>query len=154
MNDYVERLTVGEAARFAGVDVKTIRRWCDTGKLPVTRPDTSTHRRIARSDLLRILNGPVTPQQPEGGANLGAAGRRGRGGVTLLDTLTEVYERLDDFLPARPEAMSADELDKLQRVLGGPYSTDNGTSGLLGELRLLMRDLTSESEDRQALSSR
>ncbi len=140
----VDRLTVTQAARFSGVTPNTIRRWCDTGKLPVTRPDASTHRRIAREDLLRIISGPPAPAPPHG-----TSGRRA--GITLLDTLAEFDERLAEYLPARPDAFAGNEIDRLRRLLGGHLAVDNGTAGLLGMLRALMHDLDGEAEDRNYL---
>ena len=56
-----EKLPVREASRHAGVTTNTIRRWCDTGKLPHTRT-AGGDRRIDIDDLDAIIN-PGTPRK-------------------------------------------------------------------------------------------
>ena len=47
-------LTIGEAARALGVSVDTIRRWADSGKLPVIVLP-SGHRRFYTEDVAELL---------------------------------------------------------------------------------------------------
>lgn len=56
-----EQLTVTEAARFAGVDGDTVRRWCDSGRLAHMRT-AGNHRRIDR-DALEMLLSPGQPRR-------------------------------------------------------------------------------------------
>lgn len=50
-----EALTIGDAARLAGVDVKTIRGWIDDGGLKVFRRAPLKRRRILRGTLLEFM---------------------------------------------------------------------------------------------------
>lgn len=47
-------LAIGEAARIVGVNVWTIRRWADEGRIPVVILP-SGHRRFHREDIETIL---------------------------------------------------------------------------------------------------
>ena len=82
-------LTIHEACAFLGVDQSTLRRWSDTGKVPVFRTPGG-HRRYAESDL-RTLVGE--------GPRLQARSRVSR--QTLTDRSLSGYE--DDFLRAARE---------------------------------------------------
>ena len=50
-----ETLTVSQAAKYAGVDQSTIRRWTDSGQLECQRTGPGGHRRIPKSaiDLMK-----------------------------------------------------------------------------------------------------
>ena len=50
-----ERFTTTEVARFCGVNVTTIRRWVDGGKLKAMRTP-GKHSRILKRDLVNFLN--------------------------------------------------------------------------------------------------
>ncbi len=51
-------LTIHEACAFLGVDQSTLRRWSDTGKVPVFRTPGG-HRRYAEADLRALVgDGP------------------------------------------------------------------------------------------------
>jgi excisionase family DNA binding protein len=52
-----EMLTVGEVARLAGVDPKTVTRWARAGKLRAIRTPGG-HRRYRRTDVDVLLKGP------------------------------------------------------------------------------------------------
>lgn len=82
-------LTIHEACAFLGVDQSTLRRWSDTGKVPVFRTPGG-HRRYAETDL-RTLVGE--------GPRLQARPRVSR--QTLTDRSLSGYE--DDFLRAARE---------------------------------------------------
>ena len=45
-------ISIGEAAEILGVSVKTLRRWFDAGKIPVTI-NPSGHRRYYLSQILQ-----------------------------------------------------------------------------------------------------
>jgi len=49
-------LTIGEAARFLGVSLSTVRRWSDAGVLPSYRTPGG-QRRYNRDQLDSFLNG-------------------------------------------------------------------------------------------------
>src|SRR5947209_17695390 len=48
-------LTIGQAAAFAGVTIKTVRHYHRLGLLDEPRRDTSGYRRYTSSDLLRLV---------------------------------------------------------------------------------------------------
>lgn len=52
--DDEEMLTVSEAARIANLSVDTLRRYGDTGRMPVYRTP-SNHRRFKRSDVEALV---------------------------------------------------------------------------------------------------
>jgi excisionase family DNA binding protein len=57
-------LTIHEACAFLGVDQSTLRRWSDTGKVPVFRTPGG-HRRYAEADLRTLVGGgPRLQERP------------------------------------------------------------------------------------------
>lgn len=48
-------LSVGQVAQLLGVCTKTIRRWCQSGKLQETLRTVGGHRRFSLSSLERFL---------------------------------------------------------------------------------------------------
>jgi excisionase family DNA binding protein len=54
-------LTLGEAAKYLGVAQSTIRKWCDSGRLPAFYTPGG-HRRLRRSDLDAFLGASGAPQ--------------------------------------------------------------------------------------------
>jgi excisionase family DNA binding protein len=54
-------LTLGEAAKYLGVAQSTIRKWCDSGRLPAFYTPGG-HRRLRRSDLDAFLGASGPPQ--------------------------------------------------------------------------------------------
>ena len=57
-------LTIHEACAFLGVDQSTLRRWSDTGKVPVFRTPGG-HRRYAEVDLRNLVgDGPRLQERP------------------------------------------------------------------------------------------
>jgi excisionase family DNA binding protein len=77
-------LTIHEACAFLGVDQSTLRRWSDTGKVPVFRTPGG-HRRYAEADLRTLVGeGPRLQERPR-------VSRQ-----TLTDRSLSGYE--DDFL--------------------------------------------------------
>jgi excisionase family DNA binding protein len=57
-------LTIHEACAFLGVDQSTLRRWSDTGKVPVFRTPGG-HRRYAEADLRALVgDGPRLQERP------------------------------------------------------------------------------------------
>jgi excisionase family DNA binding protein len=57
-------LTIHEACAYLGVDQSTLRRWSDTGKVPVFRTPGG-HRRYAEADLRALVGeGPRLQERP------------------------------------------------------------------------------------------
>lgn len=57
-------LTINEACAFLGVDQSTLRRWSDSGKVPVFRTPGG-HRRYAEADLRSLVgDGPRLQERP------------------------------------------------------------------------------------------
>lgn len=57
-------LTIHEACAFLGVDQSTLRRWSDSGKVPVFRTPGG-HRRYAEADLRALVgDGPKLQERP------------------------------------------------------------------------------------------
>jgi excisionase family DNA binding protein len=59
-----ERLSIGEAARFAGVSVDTLRRWSNEDRLPSIRTPGG-QRRFCVSDLRKLLETGGEPETVE-----------------------------------------------------------------------------------------
>lgn len=57
-----EWLSIHAACALLGVDQSTLRRWSDTGKVPVFRTPGG-HRRYARGDLNALVGGPARPPE-------------------------------------------------------------------------------------------
>lgn len=55
-------LTIDEACRLLGVDQSTLRRWSDSGEVPVFRTPGG-HRRYNEEDLRAIIRGERRPRQ-------------------------------------------------------------------------------------------
>ena len=82
-------LTIQEACAVLGVDQSTLRRWSDTGKVPVFRTPGG-HRRYAIADINALVSG---------GARLQERARVSR--QALTDRSLSGYE--DDYLRAARE---------------------------------------------------
>jgi excisionase family DNA binding protein len=67
----VRMLNTAEAARFLRVSQASIRRWADSGRLPVSRVGGRRERRFKESDLVAFLD--RSPTQTEGAVNVGGA---------------------------------------------------------------------------------
>src|SRR3954453_1462059 len=74
-------VTIGQAAAFAGVTVKTLRHYHQHGLLDEPRRDSSGYRRYGSADLLRLVQVPT----------LAAAGVPLAEVRTLLDADTEQF---------------------------------------------------------------
>jgi excisionase family DNA binding protein len=80
-------LTLGQAAKYLGVAQSTIRKWCDTGRLPAFYTPGG-HRRLRRSDLDAFL-----------GASRTAPARRSAPLILIVDD----DERLREYVRANLE---------------------------------------------------
>jgi hypothetical protein len=49
-------LSIGDAAKFLGVTIQTLRRWDKSGKLPSFRPSPTSHRYYKKEDLYLFIN--------------------------------------------------------------------------------------------------
>lgn len=58
----LEWLTLGQAATYLGVAQSTVRKWCDTGRLPAFYTPGG-HRRFRRSDLDAFLGSSGVPRR-------------------------------------------------------------------------------------------
>ena len=65
-------------AELLGVSVDTVRRWCDSGRLPTTRTDGG-QRLVDGVDLVRFLD--TTPRAPEPEAFVGQSARNRFAGI-------------------------------------------------------------------------
>ena len=131
-------LTIHEACAFLGVDQSTLRRWSDTGKVPVFRTPGG-HRRYAEADLRTLVgSGPRLQERPR-------VSRQ-----TLTDRSLSGYE--DDYLRVARErpwfraygAATQEEhrrlgrrlVDLAMRYASAPTAAGDRTS-LLDEARLI-----------------
>jgi predicted site-specific integrase-resolvase len=65
-----EWLAPGEAAKIAGVNVKTLARYADAGLIQFTRlPVGPGHRRYLRTEAEAIRNGTLAGREPEPAAS-------------------------------------------------------------------------------------
>ena len=94
-------LTLGQAAKYLGVAQSTIRKWCDTGRLPAFYTPGG-HRRLRRSDIDAFLGG-----------SRAARSRHGAPLVLIVDDDARLREFVRDSLErdgyAVREAASAEE---------------------------------------------
>lgn len=92
------RLTIGQAARFAGVTVKTVRHYHRVGLLDEPARDGSGYRRYTSTDLLRLVQVRTLAEAgvalAEIGDLLGADPERFAAG------LADIERRLDDRIAA------------------------------------------------------
>lgn len=131
-------LTVREAARLAGVDDDTIRRWTDKGRL-VHRRTPGGHRRIAEADLVALL-------EPPDGAGARAATPAGTPDVAV-EVWAEAAADWFDWSP--PSHVSDDRLVEMRAAIQG-YS---GTGGLIGALTALVDVIDDELAERDHRSA-
>ena len=121
-------MTITEAARAAGVTPDTIRRWCDSGKLPAIRTG-GNHRRIDEQGLYAMLSDGPTAALSLSPATKDLA--------AVIDNWRDQVESLRPFVE-RP-ADTYDSIDDALRALRGPLAARRG--GLLGALEGLIREL-------------
>ncbi|MBG0812748.1 MerR family transcriptional regulator [Planomonospora sp. ID82291] len=105
-------VTIGRAAAFAGVTVKTVRHYHKHGLIDEPRRDGSGYRRYGSADLLRLVRirtlaaagvplaeiGPILDADPD------------RFAAALVDVGRRLDDRIDDLIARR---------DMLQRLAGG-----------------------------------
>lgn len=119
-------LTVREAARVAGVDGDTIRRWANSGRLTHQRT-AGGHRRIDADVLAELLTG-ATPPRP------------GEAHVPPYDAVEYCAAQADDWLGwVPPHHLGDDYLAELRLTIQG-----SGDGGLIGALRALVGSISAE----------
>lgn len=61
LTDYMK---TAEAAEHLGVSQNTLRKWAETGKIPVHRNPANGYRLFKRTDLDGFLNQVAKPKKP------------------------------------------------------------------------------------------
>lgn len=122
-------LTVSEAAAYAGVDISTIRLWCDNGRLPHSRTPGG-HRRIRAGDLTALLRPPAV------------RARRDPGAYPVAELLQDVVAVLRTVVPWAPPTLRSGELEAtaeaaedLARVVRWLLADIENAAGEIHELR-------------------
>ena len=127
-----EWLTLGQAARYLGVAQSTIRKWCDTGRLPAFYTPGG-HRRLRRSDLDAFLGGSRAAPSPRGAplvlivdddarlrefvrVNLEMDGYAVREAASAEDGLTALEDEVPDLILLDVQMPSVDGWEMLRRV--------------------------------------
>ena len=101
-----ELLTIGDAAKLAGVHRNTLRAWCASGRLASVRINVRGERRIRRTDLERLL--VVDPPRVSPPAALGA--------IPALDRRLPRPRRLRSFAGTADHTQRA-RADVLRRIV-------------------------------------
>ncbi len=122
-----ELVTIGTAARMAGVTGGTVRRWCTNGWLPYERIGPKRDRFIRRRDVVLFL----------------IVGKHNPPKVCELRQMVDAWDkRLAELLPWKPEAAdTAERISELLVALRGP-----GGTAFLGGLISRLLELVSELE--------
>ncbi|UVS79529.1 MerR family transcriptional regulator [Actinokineospora sp. UTMC 2448] len=108
-------VTIGQAAAFAGVTVKTVRHYHQHGLLDEPRRDSSGYRRYTSADLLRLVQvrtlaaagvpladvGPLLDADAEQFA------------TALVDVERRLTERIDDLIARRDTLRQLADADRL-----------------------------------------
>lgn len=96
-------VTIGQAAAFAGVTVKTVRHYHRHGLIEEPRRDSSGYRRYGTADLLRLVQvrtlAAAGVPLAEIGAVLGAD--PDRFAAALVDVERRLTDRIDDLIARR-----------------------------------------------------
>lgn len=86
-------LTPKQVSRAIGVSESTLKRWCDRGRIPVTRT-AGGHRRLRQEDVLQLVrSGEIPFENPDA---LGLPPASGKGSWTLARAAEEVTNALLD----------------------------------------------------------
>ncbi|SEH01032.1 DNA-binding transcriptional regulator, MerR family [Nonomuraea solani] len=105
-------VTIGQAAAFAGVTVKTVRHYHKRGLIDEPRRDKSGYRRYGSADLLRLVQIRTLAAAGVPLAEIGAMvdADPGRFATALVDVERRLNDRIDDLIARR---------DMLRRLAGG-----------------------------------
>lgn len=128
-----EWLTVREAARLAGVDSDTIRRWCDRGMIPSMRTPGG-HRRVESEGLVEVMRAPKTKPTD--------APRR-----SVPDALDAMIVEADswwDWTP--PQYLSEDQLAQMRLTIVGPAGVISSLNQLADAITDRLNELDSRPE--------
>lgn len=103
MPDPPSGLTVSQAASMLGVSARTVRRWCEQGRL-------QAHRVVSeRGSTWWIDPDSVAPVRPAGGQSIERARSLGRTEAEVLSALEARLERIETFLEGHTgSALSAE----------------------------------------------
>jgi excisionase family DNA binding protein len=139
-------LTIEEACKLLGVDQSTLRRWSDSGKVPVVRTPGG-HRRYNEDDLRALMRGESRPRrrmsrQALTDLSISAyesdyiSQARTRGWYTAydrgqMDELRQMGRRLVD-LASRATSGRAErrQIDEEARAIGRRYGAISAEAGL------------------------
>lgn len=117
-------VTIGQAARFVGVTVKTIRHYHRLGAVPEPARDLSGYRRYSSSDLLRLIQARTL-------AEAGVAIREIDPLLRNADTeLDGVIDRVERDLSERITELQR-RRERLQRLRGGPRALLPASAAML-----------------------
>lgn len=105
-------ITIGQAAAFAGVTIKTIRHYHLHGLVEEPRRDTSGYRRYGSADLLRLVQVRTLADAGVPLAEIGSIldADPGQFAAALVDVERRLSERIDDLIARRAT---------LRRLAGG-----------------------------------
>lgn len=105
-------VTIGQAAAFAGVTIKTIRHYHRLGLVPEPRRDGSGYRRYTSADLLRLVQVRTLAASGVPLSEIGALLSAGpeRFAADLAEVKRRLTERIDELVARR---------DLLDRLAGG-----------------------------------
>ena len=118
MDDIDVWLSTGEAAKRAGRDKRTIRRWADNGQV-VCRKTPSGHRQIAASSLDAVLNAG----RGSGGVASPLAGR------LMLERWAAEAGTMGEWVPPRKTSQAS--LFALQRCVAAVRRTLDEVEGVI-----------------------
>ncbi|GAB3137884.1 MerR family transcriptional regulator [Micromonospora sonneratiae] len=96
-------VTIGQAAAFAGVTVKTVRHYHRHGLIAEPRRDNSGYRRYGSADLLRLVQARTLAAAGVPLAEIGAIldADPDRFATALADVERRLNERIDDLIARR-----------------------------------------------------
>jgi DNA-binding transcriptional MerR regulator len=97
-------VTIGQAAAFAGVTVKTVRHYHKHGLIDEPRRDNSGYRRYGSADLLRLVQIRTLAAAGVPLAEIGAMldADPDRFAAALVDVERRLNDRIDDLITRRP----------------------------------------------------
>ena len=129
----MEWIPVSEAARRAGVDISTIRRWTNAGKLEYRRTQGG-HRRVSLEDLQRVLNPDETSRPTTTKVR------------SPLHELPRMLEAVEDW-----ETLDLSSVETLEELRAYQRWISSTHAGLIPALRRFEQLLQDELDFRESL---